>query len=90
MTSGTWNLLMLWVEDGHEGKGYGSALIDEIEQELQTKDGRLLIVETSGKDVFIVARKFYEKSGFKLEAIIKNFFEAGDDKLVYTKSLLIS
>ena len=87
MTSGTWNLLMLWVEAGFEGRGFGSALVTKIESELQQKGARLLIVETSGMDDFNTARLFYAKAGFQLEARIKNFFDAGDDKLVYTKSL---
>lgn len=87
VTSGTWNLLMLWVEAGFEGKGFGSALVARIESDLLEKGARLLIVETSGLDEFEIARSFYEKSGFQLEARIKNFFDVGDDKLVYTKSL---
>jgi len=87
MTSGTWNLLMLWVEQGLEGKGFGSSLVAKIEEELKNKNARLLIVETSGLDDFATARSFYEKYGFKREAHIKNFFDEGDDKLVYTKSL---
>ncbi len=82
---GTWNLLMLWIEDGQEGKGYGSALLDRIERELLEMGARLLIVETSGTDDFAFARAFYEKLGFALEARIKDFFDDGDDKLVYSK-----
>lgn len=87
MTSGTWNLLMLWLEEGFEGKGFGSSLVARIESDLLKQGARLLIVETSGLDEFEIARSFYEKSGFRLEARIKNFFDVSDDKLVYTKSL---
>lgn len=87
VTSGTWNLLMLWVENGLEGKGIGSSLVSKIEHVLAEKGARLLIVETSGLDEFKAARSFYEKSGFELEGQIKNFFDAGDDKLIYTKAL---
>lgn len=78
---------MLWVEEGLEGKGFGSSLVKRIESDLLKKCARLLIVETSGLDEFKIARAFYEKLGFQLEARIKNFFDAGDDKLIYTKSL---
>lgn len=84
---GTWNLLMLWIEDGQEGKGYGTALISRIERELTEMGARLLIVETSGTDEFQFARAFYEKRGFELAARIKEFFDEGDDKLVYTKRI---
>ncbi len=87
LTLGTWNLLMLWVEKGQESKGFGSALVEKIEHELIKKDVRLLIVETSGMEAFEAARAFYKKSGFTLEATVKNFFDAGDDKLIYTKQL---
>lgn len=82
---GTWNLLMLWVEDGLEDKGFGLELVSRIERELLEMGARLLVVETSGSDDFLFARSFYEESGFKIEATIKDFFDVDDDKLIYTK-----
>ena len=87
VTSGTWNLLMLWVKAGYEGRGFGKALVQNVEQALQERGARLLIVETSQLPEFEVARAFYERTGFKLEAEVANFFADGDNKLIYTKAL---
>ena len=85
VTSGTWNLLMLWLAEGFEGQGLGTALVEETVAQLRTRGARLLIVETSGTDGFATARRFYERAGFTLEARIEDFFDTGDAKLVYTK-----
>lgn len=90
VTSGTWNLLMLWVKDGFEGQGIGKQLVFELESRLKSRQARLLIVETSQLKEFESARAFYEAYGFKQEAEIKNFFDAGDNKLVYTKPINLS
>lgn len=87
VTVGTWNLLMLWLKQGYEGKGYGQSLLRNIESELKHRGARLLIVETSQQEEFAAARAFYEASGFMLEAEIKDFYDAGDHKLVYTKPM---
>lgn len=87
VTIGTWNLLMIWIKAGHEGRGHGSALIREIDAEVKQRDARLLIVETSGTEAFETARSFYERNGFKLEARVADFYADGEDKLVYTKRL---
>jgi len=87
MTSGTWNLLMLWIKDGFEGRGFGKALVQQVENELATRGARLLIVETSPLPKFDSARNFYDRTGFILEAEVKHFFDAGDHKLIYTKAL---
>ncbi len=88
MTSGTWNLLMLWMKEGFSGHGYGSEIVAALERELKQRNARLLIVETSHLKGFKAARNFYSKLGFSLEAEIKNYFDAGDNKLIYTKSLI--
>jgi ribosomal protein S18 acetylase RimI-like enzyme len=87
VTIGTWNLLMIWIKAGHEGRGFGSALIREIEDSIKQRGARLLIVETSGTDDFATARAFYERNGFVLEARVKDFYSDGEDKLVYTKRI---
>jgi GNAT superfamily N-acetyltransferase len=87
VTSGTWNLLMLWTRKDREGQGFGAALVAETERRLREKGARLLIVETSGLPDFEVARAFYAKCGFIHEATIKDFFAAGESKLVYTKPI---
>ena len=88
VTQGTWNLLMLWTRKDKEGQGHGAALISHIEQALADRSCRLLIVETSGLPEFENARAFYGKSEFSQEARIRDFFAAGDDKLVYTKPIM--
>jgi ribosomal protein S18 acetylase RimI-like enzyme len=87
VTSGTWNLLMLWIKEEKRKQGYGSALVTQVEKSLVDRRGRLLIVETSGLPEFESARIFYSKVGFTQEARIKDFFTIGDDKLIYTKSI---
>lgn len=90
MTSGTWNLLMLWIKPGKRTQGHGSGLVAQVEEILANQNSRLLIVETSGLPEFEAARMFYSKVGFTQAARIKDFFSAGDDKLIYTKPIINS
>ena len=78
---------MLWTRKDRGGQGHGSALVQQLEQHLNECSARLLIVETTGLDDFKGARAFYDKAGFTQEARIRNFFAAGDDKLIYTKGI---
>ena len=87
VTDGTWNLLMLWLQDGFAGQGFGKALVAEIEKELRARSARLLIVETSQLPEFERARKFYQSYGFQLAAEVKDFFAVGDNKLIYSYRL---
>jgi ribosomal protein S18 acetylase RimI-like enzyme len=87
VTDGTWNLLMLWTRKDREGQGHGAALVKKVEHDLAARGARLLIVETSGLPAFETARAFYSKCGFQQEARIKDFFAAGDDKIVFTKAV---
>ena len=87
VTSGTWNLLMLWTRGDRHHQGHGTALVRRVEEEIRTRAARLLIVETSGLPAYAPARAFYAKCGFAHEATIRNFFADGDHKLVFTRSL---
>jgi ribosomal protein S18 acetylase RimI-like enzyme len=86
VASGTWNLQMLWTRTDRQGRGHGAALIQKVGDEIGARGARLLIVETSSLAEFAHARAFYAKCGFEQEATIKNFFAAGDDKVVFTRS----
>lgn len=87
LTSGTWNLLMLWTREDRHGRGHAAALVRQVEEEFDRRGVRLLIVETSSLPAFAAARAFYGKCGFTHEATIKNFFADGDAKLVFTKAV---
>lgn len=87
VTQGTWNLLMLWTHRDQKGRGHGRALVEGVEQRLAARGARLLIVETSGLPSYAAARAFYEKCGFRQEARIRDFYAAGDDKLVFTRTV---
>eukprot|EP00525_Craspedostauros_australis_P011795 CAMPEP_0198121498 /NCGR_PEP_ID=MMETSP1442-20131203/32322_1 /TAXON_ID= /ORGANISM="Craspedostauros australis, Strain CCMP3328" /LENGTH=163 /DNA_ID=CAMNT_0043780315 /DNA_START=195 /DNA_END=686 /DNA_ORIENTATION=- len=88
MTAGTYNALLLAVSSDAQGQGHGSKCMQSLEKELKEKrDARILLVETSGTDDFARTRAFYEKIGFEKEARIRDFYEAGDDKIVYRKDL---
>lgn len=87
MTEGTWNLLLIAVDPAQRSTGIGAALLVHIEDELARRGERVLLVETSGLPEFERTRRFYAANGYDEEARIRDFYEAGDDKVVFWKSL---
>ena len=61
--------------------------ISHIEQMLTQRGERVLLVETSGLEDFEYVRAFYRKSGYEEEARIREFYKAGDDKIIFRKAL---
>ncbi len=54
---------------------------------MTARGGRMLLVETSGLPDFERTRAFYRKCGYEEEARIRDFYAAGDDKVVFRKVL---
>ena len=87
MTEGTWNLLALGVMPSHQGTGIGGAMMGYIEDMLRKDGQRVLLVETMSIPEFEPVQRFYLKCGYTEEARIREFYEAGADKIVYWKHL---
>ena len=87
LTEGTWNVLMIAVDPAEHGRGIGSHLMRFIEQELAGEKVRVLLVETSGTPDFKRTRGFYDMLGYEREARIREYYSAGDDKVIFRKAL---
>ncbi|MBE9114690.1 GNAT family N-acetyltransferase [Lusitaniella coriacea LEGE 07157] len=87
MTDRTWNLQLIAIRPDRQRQGRGTRLLHYIEQLLTARGGRLLLVETSGLPDFDRVRAFYRKCAYNEEARIRDFYETGDDKIVYRKVL---
>lgn len=90
MTTGTWNLLLVAVHPDCQGRGVGSGLMRYVEADLASSDARLLLVETSGSPTFAATRAFYRHIGYGEEARIRDFYQPGEDKIVFRKVLTAS
>ncbi len=87
MTEGTWNLLAIGVLPEKQSAGIGAAMMRYLEDQLRDRDARILLVETMGTPDFERTRAFYRKNGYVEEARIREFYEAGADKVVFWKHL---
>lgn len=87
LTEGTWNLYMLAIHPDHQRQGRGAALVRHVEDVLRSRDGRLLLIETSGLGTFERTRAFYRALGYDEEARIRDFYKPGDDKVIFCKPL---
>ncbi|WP_058241796.1 GNAT family N-acetyltransferase [Thalassovita autumnalis] len=81
------DFLALAVHPIHQGKSAGAALVAAAEQRLQDAGARLLIVDTSGTADFAATRHFYRQNGYEEEGRIRDFWAAGDDKVIFRKPL---
>lgn len=87
LTSGTYNLYLIAVSKDHQGKGLGASMMQYIEQLLKEQGNRVLLVETSGLPEFELTRRFYDKSNYQREAVIREFYQQGEDKIIFWKKL---
>ena len=87
MTEAAYDLYWLVVAQDARGRGIGAGLSTAVEEELKQRGARIVRVETSSLEGQGGARRFYEKTGFRLAGAIANFYREGDDLLVFAKVL---
>ena len=87
MTNGTWKQLLIAVHPEHQSGGIGRSLTSYVENDIQLRGGRVLLVEMSGLAAFERTRGFYRHIGHVEEARIRGYYDIGDDKVVFLKAL---
>lgn len=87
LTNNTYNLLAIAVRKELQGKGIGYKMMNYIEDYLRQGNKRILIVETSSDNHYELTRKFYLKLNYIQMATIKDFWNDGEDKIVFLKKL---
>ena len=68
-------------------KGIGRMLLRETEKAIQKAGGIGIYVETSSREQYAPTRAFYENNGYILKARYEDFYDRGDDKVVYVKKV---
>ena len=85
---GTYDLYWMAVSPKAQGRGHGKALVRWLEQRVEEIGGRLIVIETSSTPHYEPTRKFYLGLGYRETARIPDFYQPGDDRVVYTKRLV--
>jgi ribosomal protein S18 acetylase RimI-like enzyme len=83
MTSGTYDLYWIGTGTRYERQGKAQSLLLHLMTVLKEQQGRLVRIETSGKEAYEGTVRFYQKMRFFEEARIKDFYSEGDDLIVY-------
>ena len=87
LAEGTYNLYAIAIQQGLQGKGIGKMMMAYVEDYLRKNSKRILIVETSGDPEFESTRQFYKSLNYTEEAVIRDFWAEGEDKVVFWKKL---
>jgi D-alanine-D-alanine ligase len=84
-TEAAFDLYWIAVDPAHHGTGAARRLMAAAEDDVRARGGRLLLVETASKPSYARTRRFYESIGYREAARVRDFYRAGDDKVIYEK-----
>jgi ribosomal protein S18 acetylase RimI-like enzyme len=82
---GSYDLFWIAVDKPQQRCGWGQTLIAEAERRVREAGGRRVYVETSNRPQYAATRTFYERVGYRQEAVLPEFYGVGDDKVIYVK-----
>ena len=86
-TTNSFDLYWVVVDHKYRGQGWGTLLLNRTEDAIAALGGRRLYIETSSREDYLPTRLFYTKNGYSQEAVIRDFYAAGDHKSIWVKSL---
>jgi ribosomal protein S18 acetylase RimI-like enzyme len=84
-TLGAFDLYWIAVAKNIQQHGIGTLLLKFAESEVQRRNGRLLIIETSSRADYAATRHFYLRNKYIVTAQIKDFYATGEDRLIFIK-----
>jgi ribosomal protein S18 acetylase RimI-like enzyme len=87
LTRGTYDLYWIATHPESRGRGFAQALMSYVEGRVKEENGRLLVVETSGKGSYTATVQFYQRLGYEEASRIEHFYDVGDDRIIFVKRL---
>lgn len=84
-TAGSYDLYWIAVDNALRAQGLGKQLLDKSEDIIRNSGGSHIYAETSSRPQYQSTQQFYEKCGYLREAFLKDFYAAGDGKVIYSK-----
>jgi ribosomal protein S18 acetylase RimI-like enzyme len=86
-TRGTFDLYWIAVHPRFQGLGVAHALMKAAESDMQSRGGRLCVVQTSALPSYDRTRGFYEKIGYTCATVLPDYYAPGDALCIYTRFL---
>jgi GNAT superfamily N-acetyltransferase len=83
----SYDIYWIAVLPAFQGGGLGRLIIAETERLIRESGGGRIYVETSQRPQYKGTRAFYKRTGYRLEALIPDFYAPGDGKVIYCKVL---
>jgi len=87
-TEASYDLYWIAVHPSSQRGGLGRQLMQESERQIRLVGGERIYLDTSNRPQYQPTRTFYERCGFRVEAVLKDFYARGDDKVIYVKEIL--
>jgi GNAT superfamily N-acetyltransferase len=87
-TVASYDLYWIVVDEAERRHGLGRCLQHIVEDQVVRRGGQRIYAETSGRDQYGPTRRFYERCGYEREAVLKDFYAPGDDKVIYIRTIL--
>ena len=88
-TVATYDLYWIVVSPNCQGQGVGQRLMAETEQLVRQLGGRQIVVDTGGKPQYEPTRSFYLRCQYEVIATLPDFYDFGDDKIIFRKLLSV-
>ncbi len=87
LTDRVYDLYWIAVDPSTQRLGVGKRLLLCAEAAVREKNGRLLVIETSGTAKYAGTRAFYLSMGYRHEATLRDLYAENDDLCIFTKKL---
>ena len=86
-TISSYDIYWIAVHPELQGCGLGSRLMSETERLTREGGGTRIYVETSQRSQYDGTRAFYKRAGYRLEAVVPDFYAPWDGKAILCKVL---
>ncbi|WP_254513055.1 GNAT family N-acetyltransferase [Anatilimnocola floriformis] len=85
VTLASYDLYWIAVRPNLQGQGIGRQLLAEVEQRVASASGKQIYIETSHRADYAATRAFYERCGYALEGVLRDYYAPGDDRAIYVR-----
>jgi ribosomal protein S18 acetylase RimI-like enzyme len=86
-TRSSYDLYWIAVHPEMQGRGLGQRIMELAETEIAKLGGTRVYVDTSSREQYAPTRSFYERAGYRKDALLEDFYAPGDGKVIYVKVL---